>query len=85
MSLVAEVFDYVVGVDTHAERHSFAVVGSVGKVVDSAEFPTTEAGFRRALSWIQRRTPGRRVIAVECIGSYDLPWLSSLPLRGSLS
>lgn len=56
---VADFYRYVVGVDTHAATHSYAIVAALtGAVIDQATFPTTAAGLRRARDWIGRRTKG---------------------------
>ncbi len=41
------------GVDTHADTHTAAVVDSAGRVLGTAEFPTTAAGYRRLLGWLR--------------------------------
>jgi len=71
---VADFYRYVVGVDTHAATHSYAiVVAPNGALVDQATFPTTPAGLRRARDWIGRRTDGDLdgvLISAEGTGSY---------------
>lgn len=57
MTIVAETYTYVVGVDTHAATHHYAIIETrTGGLVDDAQFPTTTAGLSRALDWIARRT-----------------------------
>ncbi|WP_314326654.1 IS110 family transposase [Paenarthrobacter ilicis] len=64
MAIIAEEFEFVVGVDTHARTHTFTVVHApTGAVVDTAAFPTTSAGMDRAVNWIRRRAGGERVFA----------------------
>ena len=61
VSIVAHSHPYVIGVDTHARNHAYAILAAAtGELIDSARFPTTTAGMRRALSWarIGRRGPG---------------------------
>jgi transposase len=59
MTIVADAYTYVVGVDTHAATHQFAVVAAAtGGVLDHREFPTSPAGLARAAQWIARRTQG---------------------------
>lgn len=74
MTIVADNFQFVVGVDTHAATHTFAIVECpTGKVVDQQTFPTTRAGLGRAMAWIGRRTAGDldgTLIAVEGTGTY---------------
>ncbi|MGF6889632.1 hypothetical protein ABIA39_009094 [Nocardia sp. GAS34] len=74
MTIVADHYRFVVGVDTHAATHSYAVVESpTGRIIDQATFPTTTAGLARAQAWIGRRTEGEIdtvLIAAEGTGSY---------------
>lgn len=70
---VAETYRYVVGVDTHAATHSYAIVDASGALLDQASFPTTPAGLRRARDWIGRRTEGDLdsvLVSAEGTGSY---------------
>lgn len=79
---VADCYQYVVGVDTHAATHSYAVIPApAGALIDQAAFPTTAAGLRRAREWIARRTGGeldRVLIAAEGTGSYGAVLADSL-------
>ncbi len=73
MTIVANTHPYVIGVDTHAATHTYAVLtGATGAVVDVATFPTTIAGMERALAWVGRRTGGdlQALVVIEGIGSY---------------
>jgi len=55
-AIVAEAYTYVVGIDTHAATHHYAVIETrTGGVVDDAEFPTHTKGLLRAADWISRR------------------------------
>ncbi len=57
MAIVADTYEFVVGVDTHARTHSYAIVDSrTGGEADHADFPTTGKGLLRAIDWITRRT-----------------------------
>ena len=71
---VGDEYDYVVGVDTHAATHSYAiVVAPTGALVGEQSFPTTPAGVARACDWIARRTGGDVtgvLISAEGTGSY---------------
>lgn len=73
MTIVADVFRFVVGVDTHAATHTYTVLDHTGRVLDQQQFPTTPAGLARAIAWIGRRTGGdldATLIAVEGTGTY---------------
>ena len=55
MTIVAHSHSFVVGVDTHARHHVYAVVATgTGELVDTRGFPTTIAGIKRALAWVGR-------------------------------
>ncbi|WP_345530359.1 IS110 family transposase, partial [Nocardioides endophyticus] len=57
MTIVADAYTYVVGVDTHAATHHYAIIETrTGRVLDDAEFPTHAKGLLRAADWIARRT-----------------------------
>ncbi len=59
MSIIAHTHPYVVGVDTHARTHTFAVlIAGTGELVATDQFPTTDAGIARAIAWAARRTGG---------------------------
>lgn len=72
--IVTDIYRYVVGVDTHAATHTYAIVAATtGALLDQATFPTTPAGLRRARDWIGRRTGGDLdgvLVAAEGTGSY---------------
>lgn len=71
MSSVAERYDYVIGVDTHARTHTYSVLqAGTGRVLESATFPTTASGLSRALAWVRRRARGRVLVAIEGASSY---------------
>lgn len=50
MSTVADSFDVVIGVDTHADTHSFAVCSSAGGVLAEVTLPTSPDGLSEALT-----------------------------------
>lgn len=57
MSIVAHSYPFVVGVDTHAKKHVFAIVNTAtGALLQSRDFPTTGAGIKRAIAWVARLT-----------------------------
>lgn len=57
MSIVADSRPFVVGVDTHARKHVYAILGpATGALLDTRDFPTTAAGINRAINWVARRT-----------------------------
>ena len=57
LSIVAHSHPFVVGVDTHARNHVYAILdASNGAMQDTQSFPTSTAGINRALKWVTRRT-----------------------------
>lgn len=73
MSIVADNYTFVVGVDTHARTHTYAILGPDGRLVDQRVFPTHPSGLGRALDWIGRRTNAAintTLLSVEGTGSY---------------
>lgn len=45
MTIVANQYTHVIGVDTHAKNHTYAILASAtGQVVDTATCPATEQG-----------------------------------------
>lgn len=61
--------EFVLGVDTHRDTHTAAVVTSIGQLCGSQEFPTTGKGCRDLLAWARGHGQIRRA-GVECTGSY---------------
>ncbi|MCW4466318.1 IS110 family transposase [Glutamicibacter sp. MNS18] len=74
MSIVADHYRFIVGVDTHAATHTYAIMESPsGKLCAQETFPTTSPGLERAAAWIGRRTKGdieSVLVSAECTGSY---------------
>lgn len=57
MSIVAHSHPFVVGVDTHARNHVYAIItAATGALEDTRDFPTDAGGIKRALEWVARRT-----------------------------
>lgn len=53
MPIVAEQYAFVIGVDTHAATHSFALINATnGGIIGQAVFPTSPACLDRACTWI---------------------------------
>ena len=80
MLTVAEEYDVVVGVDTHAATHTMSLVdGPTGAVGEQRTFPTSPAGLSRAVHWIQSSTQDRALlVVVEGAGSYGAPLTEQL-------
>jgi transposase len=70
MAMLADLVEHVIGVDTHKDTHTAAVVQAVsGAVVTQATVPATLAGYQQLLRAADRQD-GRRVWAIEGTGGY---------------
>ena len=70
MAMLADTVELVIGVDTHKDTHTAAVVtAGTGAVVEQATVPATPAGYRQQQGLADRHD-GRRVWAVEGTGGY---------------
>ena len=69
--MLADELDYVVGVDTHRDRHTLAVVAaSSGGVVAQRSVSASRRGYVEAVRFADVHAPGSRVWAVEGSGHY---------------
>jgi transposase len=69
------------GVDTHKDLHVAAVVDARDRVLGTAAFSTTRAGYRAMLAWMRSFGDIRRV-GVEGTGSYGAGLLRHLQAAG---
>lgn len=57
------------GVDTHKHVHVAATIDGLGRLVDTASFPTTAAGYSELLEWMQA-AGHLEMVGVEGTGSW---------------
>jgi transposase len=70
MAMLADTLELVIGVDTHKDTHTAAMVAAAtGAVVTQATVPATPAGDQQLLQ-LAGRHPGQRVWAIESTGGY---------------
>ncbi|WP_346926959.1 hypothetical protein [uncultured Arthrobacter sp.] len=51
MTIVAHSRPFVVGVDTHAKNHVYAIISAgTGELIATRSFPTTGAGINRSVA-----------------------------------
>lgn len=82
MTMVADVADVVIGVDTHTDTHTAAVlVSTTGAQVAARTVTATVAGYQELLE-IAETTPGLRCWAIEGAGSYGMGLARFLAERG---
>jgi transposase len=80
--MLAEQTDFVIGVDTHRDRHSAAILASNGGLVDETSAAADQAGYATLLAWAQRHAAARRVWAIEGTGSYGAGLAAFLEQQG---
>src|SRR5690242_16060140 len=81
--MVADELDYVIGVDTHRDEHTLAVITApVGAIVAGAAIRANTRGYGNALRLAERYAVGRRVWAIEGSGSYGAGLVRFLSARG---
>ena len=70
MPMLADTVELVIGVDTHKDTHTAAVVAAAtGALVEQVTVPATPAGYQQ-LRRLADRQDGRRVWAIEGTGGY---------------
>lgn len=70
MSVLAEIVDAVIRVDTHRDTLSAAAVTSIGAVLGETKVNADAAGYRELLDFGRTQVPGTRCWAIEGAGSY---------------
>ena len=81
--MLADEVDYVIGVDTHRDQHTLAVVvAPTGAVLAQAVVRATGRGYAQALRFAERQAAGIRVWAVEGAGHYGAGLTRYLADRG---
>ncbi|MBE1604208.1 IS110 family transposase [Actinopolymorpha pittospori] len=73
--------DVVVGVDTHKNTHTAAVVTLLGALLATATFPATTAGYRELVAWTRGFGTLRRA-GIEGTGSYGAALARYLRCKG---
>jgi transposase len=70
MAMLADTVELVIGVDTHKDTHTAAVVQAVsGAMLEQVTVPATPAGYQQLLRLADRHD-GQRVWAIEGTGGY---------------
>ena len=84
MSMLTELVDHVIGVDTHTDTHTAAVVAAAtGAVLETVTVATDPAGYQ-ALIALAERYSGLRAFAVEGAGGYGAGLTRHLAAAGEL-
>jgi transposase len=81
--MVAELVDYVVGVDTHRDEHTLALVEATsGAVLAQRSIASNSRGYAQALRFVQEQARGARLWALEGAGHYGAGLARYLSERG---
>lgn len=87
-AIVAETYQYVVGVDTHARKHVATIVSNRGVVLATREIRVTTPQMNGFMTWIRKTTDNAEnvLLAIEGTSSYGEPlpnwhWPAALLLR----
>ncbi len=71
MTILTPDVQYVIGVDTHKDTHTVAVLAArTGALLGRTTCPADAAGYAQICRYAERKAPGATVWAVEGTGSY---------------
>jgi transposase len=85
MTMLAEVVDAVVGIDTHRDSHEVEIADAAGKPVAAIRIGNDDAGFLQLLAAITKTAPGPRVaVSIEGSRSYGIGLARALAAAGLL-
>jgi transposase len=73
MTIVADIADAVVGIDTHRDTHEVEIATALAVPIATCQIRNDSAGFAELLGWITRHAPGPRVmVGIEGSRSYGI-------------
>jgi transposase len=72
MGMLAEQVDHVIGVDTHRDSHTAAVLDTMGAVEAETTVAADAFGYKRVLAFGRSHAAGRRAWAIEGTGSFGV-------------
>jgi len=85
MTMLAEVVDAVIGIDTHRDSHEVEIADPAGRPVAALRIGNDSAGFAQLMAAIAEVVPGPRVaVAVEGTRSYGVGLARALAAAGLL-
>ena len=83
MTMLAEVVDAVIGIDTHRDSHEVEIADAVGKPIATMQVSNDSGGFAQLLAAIAEVVPGRRVaVSIEGTRSYGIGLARALAAAG---
>jgi transposase len=85
-AIVAEKYQYIVGVDTHAQKHVATMVNNHGAVLATREVRVTNSQMNGFITWVRKATDNTEsvLLAVEGTSSYG-ETLTKLALASGLA
>ena len=85
MTMLAEVVDAVIGIDTHRDSHEVEIADPAGKPIAALRIGNDSAGFAQLLAAIAKVAPGPRVaVCIEGSRSYGIGLARALAAAGLL-
>jgi transposase len=85
MTMLAEVVDAVIGIDTHRDTHKVEIADPAGKPVAALRIGNDSGGFAQLLDAIAKVVPGPRVaVCIEGSRSYGIGLARALAAAGLL-
>jgi transposase len=85
MTMLAEVIDAVIGIDTHRDSHEVEIADPAGKPIAAMQVSNDSAGFAQLLAAIAELAPGPRMaVSIEGSRSYGIGLARALAAAGLL-
>src|SRR6266487_7418 len=85
MTMLAEVVDAVIGIDTHRDSHEVEIADAAGRPIATMQVSNDSGGFARLLATIAEVVPGPRVaVCIEGSRSYGIGLARALAAAGLL-
>jgi transposase len=85
MTMLAEVIDAVIGIDTHRDSHEVEIADAAGKPIAALRIGNDSGGFAQLLAAIAKLVPGPRVaVCIEGSRSYGIGLARALAAAGLL-
>ena len=85
MTMLAEVIDAVIGIDTHRDSHEVEIADAAGRPIETMRIGNDSAGFAQLLAAMAAVVPGPRVaVCIEGSRSYGIGLARALAAAGLL-
>jgi transposase len=83
VTIVADIVDAVVGIDTHRDTHQVEIATALAVPIATCQIRNDSAGFSELRDWITRHAPGPRVmVGIEGARSYGIGLNRSIQAAG---